>query len=265
MEGNRIIETPLILSHIRLKPGAVYSGKAAHSDVRHLFSLGFFDDIQVIRRPSPKGLHIVYSLKERAHIGAVTFEGNENISTEDLKELSLLKEHSFLNFALLKETSEAFKKAYREKGFYLVKISHRTEKIPGPRAGLRLILQIEEGKKLLIKRINFIGNIKISSQELKAFMLTKERDLFSFLGSSGIYRKELIERDRQALEYYYRDQGYLNVRVDPPEITVTPDKRFLYINFPIVEGPRFKMGRTAFEGDGDVPEKTVTKRLKLKG
>ena len=262
IEGNRLIESALILPHIQLKAGGPFSEKRVQEDVHRLFSLGFFEDIQARRKPSPKGLHVVYHLKERAHINKVTFEGNEQIATQDLEEMSLIKPHSFLNFKHLKQTFEAIKKAYIEKGFYLAQVSYKLK--TSQDQGAQLIIQIQEGKKLLIKQIQFIGNRSIPSEDLKAFMLTKERGLLSFLGSSGIYQKKLIERDQQALEYYYRDQGYLNVRVDQPTIAITPDDRYLYITFPIVEGGRFKMGRIAFEGDEEVPSDTALKLLQLK-
>lgn len=265
VKGNEIIETELILSHIQLKKGASYSQKTIQKDVRQLFSLGFFDDIKVHRfwLSSKKAWNVVYQLKERLHIGQLVFKGNENIKTDDLKELSLIKEYGFLNFSELQKTLSAIKEKYKEKGYYLAEVSYRTEKIPKEKK-LKLLIEIKENTKLLVKRINFIGNRNISSQQLKAFMLTKEKNILSFIGSSGIFRKEHIERDLQFIEYYYRDKGYLNVYIQRPEITITPDKRFLYINFSISEGPRFKVGQVAFRGDDVVPAEEVADRLELK-
>ena len=95
-------------------------------------------------------------------------------------------------------------------------------------------------------------------------MLTKEKNLLSFLGSSGVFKPEHIDRDLQFIEYYYRDKGYLKVQARPPEITISPDKRFLFITFPIHEGPRIKVGRVDFKEDEIVPSEKVLKQLKLK-
>ncbi len=264
VEGNKIIETELIRSHIQLKEGVSYSKKTIQQDVRQLFSLGFFDDIEVHKRSSKRGANILYKVKERIHIGEVEFKGNDNIKTEDLKELSLLKEHGFLSFDKFQKTVSAIKEKYKEKGYYLAEVSYKTEKIPKKENKFKLIIEIKENKKLLIKRINFIGNRNIPSSDLKAPMLTKEKNLLSFLGSSGVFNPENIERDLQFIEYYYRDKGYLNVRVQKPEINITPDKNFLYINFSISEGPRFKLGEVAFRGDEIVPAEAVTDKLSLK-
>ena len=263
VKGNKIIETNLIRSHIQLKKGFSYSKKTIQKDVRQLFSLGFFDDIVVSRSSSPKGWNIVYQVKERIHIYEVEFEGNDSINTEDLKELSLVKEYSFLHFGQLQKTLFAIKEKYKEKGYYLAEVSYQTKEMAKEKK-LKLIIKIKENTKLYIKRINFIGNRNISSRRLKAFMMTKEKNILSFLGSSGIFQKEYIERDLQFIEYYYRDQGYLNVHVQQPEITITPDKKFLYINFSVSEGPRFKVGQVAFRGDDVVPAEKVMDRLQLK-
>ena len=263
IKGNKIIETELIRSHIQLKEGSSYNEKTIQKDVRQLFSLGFFDAIEVQSSSAKKGLNILYQVKERIHIGEVEFKGNDNIKTEDLKELSLIKEHGFLNFNDFQKTALTIKEKYKEKGYYLVEVSYKTEKIPKENK-LKFIIEIKENKQLFIKKINFIGNRKISSNELKAFMLTKERNLLSFLGSSGIFNPEHINRDLQFIEYYYRDKGYLNVRVQKPIINITPNKKFLYINFPISEGSRFKLGQVVFQGDEIIPVEQVMDKLSLK-
>ena len=261
--GNKIIETDLIRSHIQLKEASSYSEKTIQEDVRQLFSLGFFDDIEVQTTSTKKGLNVVYQVKERIHIGEVEFKGNDHIKTEDLKELSLIKEHSFLNFDKLQKSLLAIKEKYKEKAYYLAEVSYKTEKIPKEKK-LKLVIEIKEKAKLFIKRISFIGNRNISSKTLKAFMLTKEQNILSFLGSSGTFKPEAVERDLQFIEYYYRDKGYLNVRVQNPEITITPDKNFLYITFSISEGSRFKIGQVSFRGDEIVPAEQVMERLSLK-
>ena len=263
VKGNQIIDTGLIRSHIQLKKGSVYNKKRVQQDVRKLFSLGFFDDIQVHQLArSKKGVKLLYHVKERTHITKIEFKGNQTLSKKDLQELLLIKENSFLNFDLLQKTLLSIQEKYKEKGYYLVKVSYKIEREPKEKQ-LKLIISIQENTKIFIKRLTFFGNRNVSANTLKAFMLSKEKNLLSFIGSSGIFKPEYIDRDQQFIEYYYRDKGYLNVRVEKPEVTMTPDKRFFYIHFSISEGPRFKIGELAFRGDKVVPEKKVISRFKL--
>ena len=103
----------MIRSHIQLKEGSPYSEKIIQKDVRQLFSLGFFDNIEVHKKSSKKGLNISYQVKERLPIAEVEFKGNNKINTEDLKELSLIKEHNFLNPNEFQKTALAIKEKYK--------------------------------------------------------------------------------------------------------------------------------------------------------
>ena len=263
IQGNQFADSALIRSHIQLKKGSVYKPNKAQRDVKKLFSLGFFDDINVYTSYDKKGrLKLLYKFKERLFISQIQFKGNENFNTKELDELSLIKEYSFLDYDKLEKTILDIKEKYKEKAYYLAEVSYSVKK-DAKKQSHTLTIEIQENSKLLIKRINFIGNRNISAQTLKSFMLTKEKSLLSFLGFSGVYQGKNIERDLQAIQYYYRDKGYLNAQVYPPEINITPDKKFLYINFTVSEGVRFKMGKEIFKGDDVVSEEEAQKRFKL--
>ena len=263
IKGNQLVESSVIKSHIKLKKGAVYSEKQVQKDVKKLFSLALFDDIKVYTSyDKKKRLNVLYQVKERAFISEVLFKGNKEINTDELKELSLISEYSFLNYDDLQNSLLAIKEKYKEKAYYLAEVSYRLKKDTNKKS-YTLLIEIQENSRLLVKRINFIGNRNIPSQTLKPFMLTKEKNLLSFIGSGGVYQAKNIERDKQAIEYYYRDKGYLNVQVQAPIIKETPDKKFLYITFSISEGVRFKMGKELFAGDNVVSSEEAQSRFKL--
>ena len=265
IKGNQLVEASAIKSHINLKKGAVYSNRQVQKDVKKLFSLALFDDIKVYTSYDKKGqLNLLYQVKERAFISQLLFKGNKKINTDELKELVFVSEYSFLNYDDLQKSLLAIKEKYKEKAYYLAEISYRLKKDSNKKS-YTLLIEIKEHSKLLVKRINFIGNRNISDETLKSFMLTKETNILSFLGSGGVYQAKNMERDRQAIQYYYRDKGYLNVQVQDPMIKETPDKKFLYITFSISEGVRFKMGEELFAGDEIVSSEEAQSRFKLAG
>ena len=263
VRGNQLIETSLIRDHIQLKPGRPYQAFKVREDVRRLFSLGFFDEVEAHTRPLAKNrLNVIYILKERPVIHSIEFAGNKNLTEESLKELLTLKEFHFLNFKSLEETFSAIRKKYQEKGYFFVTLSYQT--VPLKQAkGVKLIIQIEENKKALVKRIQFIGNRHISSAFLRPYLMTQEQSLLSFFGASGVYNPELLDRDRQAIEYLYRNEGYLQVRLEKPEISITPDQKGIYISLSINEGPRFKVGEVKLQGPPPVSSEKVRDRLTL--
>lgn len=249
VKGNTTIKTALILTHISAKAGQAYSKKKVTQDVRQLFSLGFFDDIKVKTRYTSLGLQLVYQVKELVQISKITFTGHKQLQTKDLEELFLIQNDEFLNPYKLQKSFQAIKQKYHDEGYYKIQISYKLSPISKSKKQ-DLVITITENNKLFIKKINFIGNRNISSRILKSFIHSKEQNIFSFLGGSGVFKsQDKLDRDVQILEYYYRDQGYLQVRVKKPEITITPDKKFLYITFPISEGPRLKIGQIFFQGD----------------
>ena len=263
VKGNQLVETSVIKSHITLKEGSNYSSRQVQKDVKKLFSLGFFDDIKVYTSYDKKGrLNLLYKLKERAFISKIQLKGNKKLNEEELKELIFIPEYSFLDPNKLKKSLLAIKEKYKEKAYYLAEVFHSVKKDSNKKS-YTLTIEIKEHSKLLVKKINFIGNRNISSQTLKAFMQTKEKNILSFLGSSGVYQSKNIDRDLQAIQYYYRNKGYLNVKAQAPKINISLDRRFLYITFSISEGPRFKMGKEFFEGDDVVSKEEVQGRFNL--
>ena len=263
VRGNQLIETSLIRNHIQLKPGHSYKVSKVREDVRRLFSLGFFEDVEVHTRLLRKNrLNVVYLFKERPVIHSIEFKGNKNLTEDSLKELLTLQEFHFLNFKSLEETFSAIRKKYREKGYFFITLSYQTIPIKKTK-GVKLIIQIEENKKALVKRIQFIGNRRLSSAFLKSYLMTQEQSLLSFFGASGVYNPEFLDRDRQAIEYLYRNKGYLQVRLEKPEISITPDQKGIYINLSISEGPRFKVGEVKFQGPPPISAEQVRDRLIL--
>ena len=128
----------------------------------------------------------------------------------------------------------------------------------------RLIVKIKEGERVFIKRIQFIGVRAFSSQKLKSLMKTRKRGILSFLDSSGVFRREDLEKDLRRIEYLYRDKGYLNVRLEKPEVSLTTDKKNLYISLTVKEGARFTVGHMHFEGDELVSSEEAAASFSLK-
>ena len=83
------------------------------------------------------------------------------------------------------------------------------------------------------------------------------------MDSSGIYDPLHLERDIQLIEYLYRDKGYLNVRLQKPEISITADKKHIYISFTINEGYPFYIGQVDFAEDEIVQKDQVLQSLQL--
>ena len=101
----------------------------------------------------------------------------------------------------------------------------------------------------MVKEITFIGAQKVAADELKAVMVTKEGGYFSFLTGEGTYREEAFQRDLAVIQAAYYDRGFINVEVDKPAVSLSPDKRYIYITIKVDEGEPYDIGKIDFGGD----------------
>ena len=232
-------------------------------DVKNLFNMGYFENIFVESKSSSKGLTLIYHVEEKPRIDSIQYKGHKAFSIKKLKEFSQLKKYEFLNVKKLKESIKNIRKQYEEKGYFLTEISYRLKKTKSKKK-VTLVMDIQEGPKTLIKKINLIGNQHLSDQRIRSLLVSKEHHLLSFLTQSSVYTQEKIARDQQVIKYLYLEEGYLEVSVSDPSITLSPDKKDVLITFTINEGPAFRVGHIDFSGDLTIPKVELRKGLSLK-
>ena len=261
--GNKIIQTKAIQAQLKTKKGYRFRKTWVIQDVKNLFQMGYFENIFVESKKSGKGLILTYHVEEKPRIDSIQYSGNKAFSKKKLKEFSQLKKYEFLNVKKLKEGIKNIKKQYEEKGYFLTDISYRFQKTKSKKQ-LVLIIDIQEGPKTVIKKINFIGNKHLSNQRIQSMLVSKEHGIFSLFTQSSVYTQEKINRDRQMIKYLYLEEGYLEASVSDPYITLSPDKKDVFITFTINEGVMFHVGQIDFSGDLTIPKLELRKNLSLK-
>ncbi len=263
VRGLKRIEKDAVLSKITTRGGQPLSTEQVRSDIQALFAMGYFDDIEV-RGESAEGnrVNLVYALRERPVIAEIDFEGNERISTKDLEEVVKVKQWSILDVNKVKEDTALIQKHYEEKGFYLAKVNFEIRTIKEDQ--VQLIYQISDYDKVQIKKITFLNNKRFSDDQLKAvFRETSEGGFFSFMSSSGNFKESAFKQDLQILTYWYLDHGYIRFRYENPVVTVSDDKRYLYISIYVDEGEQYSMGGVDFGGDLLFPKEELQKDISL--
>ena len=160
----------------------------------------------------------------------------------------MLKKYEFLNIKKLKQGIQNIKKGYQEKGYFLTEVSYKVKKIKSSDK-IQLEINIQEHEKTLIKKISFVGNYNISSKKIKTFLANKERNILSFLTNSSVYTEEKLKRDLQVIRFLYMEEGYLEMKMREPQVSLSPNKDGLYISFSISEGESFKVGQMDYAGD----------------
>lgn len=264
VQGNRRVEAESVLRQVRLKPGEALDMEALSEDVRRVWRLGYFEDVKVDAIFDDRGeVALVFVVEEKPAIASVRFEGNDELSEDDIKEVLNLKRFQILDVSRVKANAEKIRELYLEKGFYLAEVDYEIQPDEQYEDQAHVVFQIREYAKIRVKRITFLGNEAIPDEELAKIMSTRPGDWFSFLTSFGNFKEEAFEADLQRLKAYYYDKGYVQVDVGVPTIRLSRDKRFLYITVSIDEGPRFKVGEVDLQGDFISPKEELAKLIKV--
>ncbi len=248
ISGQKKIEKDAIIARLKTKVGESYEDEKIREDIQNLFKLGFFYDVEVLRTVSSQGVQLEYRVQEKPSMVEITYEGISELKLEDVTGASGLKAYEILNMAKIKEAQEKIQKLYEDKGFFLAKIDVKTEDVVKDET-VKVIFKIKENEKVKVKKITFLGNKKLSDNALKSKLMTSEEGYFTGLSGSGAYKQEVFERDTQIVRFIYYNQGYIQAKVDRPHVTVTPDKKGIYITFHVEEGEQFEVGDLDFAGD----------------
>lgn len=248
IQGNRKIEKAAIRGRLVSRVGSAVSPEIIRQDIRSIFGLGYFEEIQVEEEPASGGVKLVFQVREKPIVSKIEFEGLDSLEQEDTKELVKLKEYEVLDIAKANESVEKLLQKYEEKGFYLADVRYAIER-DAERNEAVVIFKIQENDKIQVKNINIIGNKVLPDSELKGIMQTQEGGPFSWLSGSGAYREAVFERDIATLGFYYGTKGYVRARFGKPEVTVSPDKKYVYITFFVDEGFQYRVGKLDFQGD----------------
>lgn len=249
VEGLKRIEKDAVLAKISCQPGTIITSELVSGDIRKLFEMGYFDKIRVSGEKLPDGgVRLTYSLKERPVINKVDFEGNEKVSSSDLKDVIKVRDWSILDVNKVKQDVTLIQKYYEDKGYYLAKVSYEIKTVSPEE--VTLIYKINDYEKVQIKKITFLNNKAFTDEQLKAQLAeTQEGGFFSSIFGSGNFKDTAFKQDLQRLLLWYLDHGYIKFRYEPPVITVSDDKKWLYISIYVDEGQPYSVGSTDFSGD----------------
>jgi outer membrane protein insertion porin family len=246
VSGNKKIEADAVRAKLITREGSIYSEDQIRQDIQELFNTGFFYNVTVDRSEGP-GITVTYTVQEKPSITEIEFDGNDELEDEELKETAGIKAYEILNQSKIREATEKIEKLYEDKGFFLARVTTKVTPVEGD--NVKLTFEVRENDKVRVKRISFIGNKKMPSGKLKAFMATQEGGFFSFVSGSGAYKQEAFDRDVQMLNLVYFNEGYVQVKIDRPQVYVTPDKKAIYVSIRVEEGEQFKVGSVDFTGD----------------
>lgn len=255
VEGNKRVDDSTILYYIKTEVGQPLSRIQIRKDIEQVYDLGQFKDIQVDTQSAPGGLAVTFKVVEIASIGDLRLVGNKVIDSEDILEKISLKRGAAFHDQLVAQSMDDLKTLYQGKGYFFAETKIATELTPNNLVDV--IIRINEGGKVGVKKIRFSGNKTFKSRELRKQMETQEKTWYSWLDESGIYQKDILKLDLFRIEAFYQDRGFIRVGVLDAKIDVNKKDQAIHITIPIVEGDRYRVGDINVQGDGSFTDEEL--------
>ena len=247
IKGNRAIDSDAIKAVIKTGDGKPLKPEEIRDSIKAIFEMGYFTDVQAEVSGMEGGKELVFTVFERPQIREVEFTGNKEIDKDKLKELLTFKTYTILDSNKIKESITKIKTEYEDNGYYVADIQYRTEDIGENQ--VKLTFEINENEKVMVKKITFLGNRSYDDEAFKKLMQTKEGSWLSWITSRGTFKEDMLKGDMEILSSHYLNNGYIQVKIEEPQVSLTPDKRWIYITVRIDEGKKFKIGKIDFRGD----------------
>lgn len=262
ISGNRRIESPAILNAIKVKAGDRFFDEKIDEDIKAIFALGYFTDVQATTQETTRGLLLTYTVTEKPVLRSILFEGNKALSSDKLKEAMDLKVNMIFSAKELLKSIKKIKKLYTDEGYSQAEIEPVQEQ-PSPYE-IRLTLRINEADKILIREIRFEGNKAFPAGKLKDLMETKQDWWLAWLTGAGVYKEDVLKNDMILLTEHYMNNGYINFKAAEPKVELTPDKKALLLLITMTEGEKFSVGQIDFKGDLLESREELAKKVKMK-
>ncbi len=244
-EGNTRIDSGAILRKISTKAGDIYDPATLRQDLKSIYKMGYFNDVQIDAVDTPKGKKVTFRVVEKPVIQSVIFEGVDELKEEDVREAANIKERFVLNPAQISVAEETIRLLYKEKGFYNSQVTAQISYPNDRGAVVRFV--IEEGEKIFIKEISVEGNVTFDDDELLDVIETDEKWFLSWITEAGLLDIVKVEQDAARMVAFYNNHGFLEAKIGEPEIR--QENEWIYLTFLVEEGPRFLVGTVDFSGD----------------
>lgn len=254
VKGLQRVALGAALTHIPFNVGDNLNEFRVSQSIKALYKSGHFSDVVVSRDANT----VIYRVRERATISAITFDGNKDLKEEQLTESldgSDIRVGETLDMTVISGIEVGLEDFYHSVGKYNADVKANVTHLPRNRVNIDFVFK--EGDAAAIEQINIVGNEKFSDAELlERIELTYDSPWWDFMAQDR-YQKQTLQGDMETIQSYYLDRGYLQYKVDSTQVSMTPDKEAVYITLNVTEGDLYTVSEVDFIGDMAGFEKTI--------
>lgn len=259
ISGNTRIDSGAIRQRITSKIGDPYNLAALRKDLKEIFRMGYFSDIQIDATESPSGWEVTFQVVEKEIINKINITGFKAKREEDIRAAIKVKSSSIINETEITTSVANIRNLYRDDGYYECQVT--VERHQAGHARMDLTFNVSEGSKVFIKEIHFTGNASFPNGKLADSITTSEKGLLSFVTDTGLLNRKKLEDDAARLGSFYHNNGFIDAKVGEPEVVQKGE--WFYVYFNIEEGERYQCGSIELAGDLVVSKAELLKLVEL--
>jgi outer membrane protein insertion porin family len=246
VEGIQRTEAGTVFSYLPVRVGETFNDEKSVAAIKALYATGFFKDVRL----EADGNVLVVLVEERPAIAKVEFTGTKEFEKDTL--VKALKdigvgEAKIFDKASVDRAEQELKRQYLSHGMYGVKIT--TTVTPIERNRVNVTFAVDEGEVAKIKQINIVGNKVFSDSEIKENLALNTGGWFSWYTKANQYSKTKLTGDIESLKSFYLNRGYIEMQVESTQVSITPDKKDIYITINITEGEKYTVSDIKFDGE----------------
>ncbi len=246
VEGIQRTEAGTVFSYLPVRVGETFSDDKSVTTIKALYATGIFKDVRL----EADGNVLVVIVEERPAIAKVDFTGThefeKDMLVKALKDIGVGEAKTF-DKATTDRAEQELKRQYLSRGLYGVKIT--TTVTPMERNRVSITFGVDEGEIARIKQINIVGNKTFKDKELRDQLSLNTSGWLSWYTKADQYSKTKLTGDIEALKSFYLDRGYIEMNVDSTQVSITPDKKDIYLTINITEGEKYAVRGIKFEGE----------------
>ena len=247
IEGLQRVEPGTVFAYLPIKQGDTFTDDKATDAIRALYATGFFNDVKI---GSQGDGVVVVSVLERPAIASIDFAGTHEFEKEALNKALAsvgLSDGRFYDKSLVDKSEQELKRQYLTRGFYAAEVT--TTVTPVDRNRVSVLFSVIEGPSAKIRQVNFIGNKVFSAGTLEEQMQLSTPNWFSWYTKNDLYSKEKLTGDLENIRSYYLDRGYLEFNIESTQVSISPDKKDMYLTVSLHEGEPYNVAGIEVTGD----------------
>jgi outer membrane protein insertion porin family len=266
VEGNTLADPAAIIANSGLKVGGEITvpGDQVSQAIRKLWSLRLFEDIQILTdRKMGTGVFLLIKVTEYARFDRVEIEGNDGVSTDDIRKVIPLIRGQVLPPPELKKMSREISKLYEKEGYLLATVTIGTEPIDSARQRMLIRVTINEGKEVQVASIEFDGNTAFTDDDLSGAMdETSVKRWWKFWSSAKLDRKK-YEEDKVKIVQFYRRNGYRDAQLVSDTLAYSEDRTEMFIKMKVHEGLQYKIRQITWQGNTVYTGQVLNERINM--